>query len=530
VTKTFPAGGREVISVKRFLRHPVGALHRRRVEVLHDVSFEVARGEFFAIVGRNGSGKSTLLRCIAGVYEPEGGRVEVHGRVAPFIELGASFHPDLDARDNVALVGTLIGLSPAEARRHTPEALRFAELEDFAEMPVKHYSSGMGARLAFATALQTDADVLIFDEALAVGDVAFREKCFRAFERLKAEGKTVVYVSHQLDTVRRFADRAMLLEPGAMVRIGEPDAVIAEYEQRSLAAPGSGLRAGRLVEPERTQRSRPTDRLQAEPASAGHRGRPGRLRETTLALTAAEYRIRYLDSVLGYAWALFQPLLMFAVLLFVFNRIVRFSDVPHYPAQLLLGIVFFSHFTEATGLALPSLVVRANLLQRIAFPSISVPAASALVSAATFGVSVVLVALFALGSGVAPAVEWLEVPVLAALVVAFTTSVSLILALIFVTVRDTRPVWGVATRVLFFATPVFYPITKAPPGLAHVLMANPLAAIIVQARHALGLGSPSAAEAIGGAQWLLIPALIALALPCLAWWAYGRSRNLAERL
>jgi ABC-type polysaccharide/polyol phosphate transport system ATPase subunit/ABC-type polysaccharide/polyol phosphate export permease len=532
VTKTFPAGGRTP-SLKRLLRHPISAMHRPRVEVLRDVSFEVAQGEFFAIVGANGAGKSTLLRCMAGIYQPEGGEVEVRGRVAPFIDLGASFHPDLDARENVAMVGTLIGLSPAEARRRTPQTLRFAELQEFAEMQVKQYSSGMGARLAFAIALQSDAEVLLFDEALAVGDIAFREKCFGAFEGLKGAGRTVIYVSHQLETVSRFADRAMLLEPGAAPRIGDPATIIEEYERRSLATAGSGLRPGRLVDSATHPPS--SSRERERPAGHSDRELPGgewrrRLADTTVALTTAEYKIRYLDSVLGYLWALVQPLLMFAVLYFVLSRVVRFQDVSHYPALLLLGVVLFNHFTEATGLALPSLVVRANLLQRIAFPTVSVPVASALASAATFAVGLVLAMVFAIASGISPGVEWLEMLPLAVLLVAFTASCSLLLALVYVTVRDARPMWLVLTRVLFFATPVFYSIEVAPEGLARVMMMNPLAVVIVQARHALGLGSPSAADAIGGAVWLTIPAVITLALPCLAVWMYGRSRNLAERL
>src|SRR5439155_2375589 len=201
------------------MRHPIASLGHDRLEALRDVSFEVAPGEFFAITGRNGSGKSTLLRCIAGIHEPDAGELEVRARLAPFIELGVGFHPQLDARDNVLVAGTLMGLRPAEARRRFPRVLAFAELKEFADMPIANYSSGMHVRLAFATSFQVDADVLLFDEVLAVGDALFRRKCQHAFETLIAKGHTIIYVSHGLETVSEFADRVLLLERGQHVML-----------------------------------------------------------------------------------------------------------------------------------------------------------------------------------------------------------------------------------------------------------------------------------------------------------------------
>jgi ABC-type polysaccharide/polyol phosphate transport system ATPase subunit/ABC-type polysaccharide/polyol phosphate export permease len=522
LSKSFPTAGRAVPALKQLVRSPLGGIERRRVEVLRDVSFSVERGEFFAIVGSNGSGKSTLLRCIAGIYQPEQGELSVDGRIAPFIELGSAFHPDLDAVDNIALVGTLIGLESRVIRGRTPEILEFAELGEFTQMPVRNYSSGMEARLAFAISLAGDADVLLFDEVLAVGDVAFREKCFGAFERLRREGRTVVYVSHQLETVSRFADRAMLLERGRAPRTGAPEEILHEYRQRSSAGmggPGTPLHV-----------AAPAPAAPRAGAGGAKRARRRRFAEVTRALSAAEYKIRYLDSFLGYLWALVQPLLMFAVLYFVLSKIVRYEDVSDYAIQLLLGVVLFNYFTEATGLALPSLVVRANLLRRIAFPPAAVPTASALTSAITFAVGLVLALCFAVLSGIAPSPRWLELIPLAGALLAFTVGVSLVLAALFVNVRDARPIWAVVSRVLFFATPVFYPIAAVPDGLRHVMMANPIAAAIVGARSALGIGGPDAAAAIGGAVWLLVPALIALAAPCLAYWLFRRQTNLAERL
>lgn len=537
LSKRFSARSMARVPLKRLIRHPRQSLNPPRVEVLREISFEVGRGEFFAIVGSNGSGKSTLLRCIAGIYEPDAGEILASSRIAPFIELGASFHPDLDARDNIALVGTLIGLEPREARRRTPEILEYAELREFGGMPLRNFSSGMEARLAFAISLASDAELLLFDEVLAVSDLAFRERSFDAFERLRSEGRAVIYVSHQLETVSRFADRAMLLEGGGALRIGAPDAVLEEYEQRSRV----GLTHPTLRLPDEGGAVRdepaaggPASGRRRDFAPAGEEDPPRaaarRFLRAGRALTLAELRVRYLDSVLGYLWALVQPLLMFAVLYFVFSKVVRFEEASHYPVQLLIGVVIFNYFAEATGLGLPSLVVRANLLQRIAFPAAAVPTASVVVSALSFVIGLGIAVAFAALSGVTISARWLELLPLAAVLVAFSAGTALILAQLFATARDVRPIWAVLTRVLFFATPVFYPIGVAPENLGQAIMMNPIAVVIVESRNALGLGGSSTAEAIGGAGWLAIPALLTIAVPCLGVWLYRARRNLVERL
>src|SRR5689334_9888158 len=184
LSKSFLMARRRAWTLKERLRHPIAGLRHDRWEALHDLSFDVQRGEFFAVIGHNGSGKSTLLRCIAGIHPPDKGEVRVDGRVAPFIELGVGFHPQLNAYDNVALAGTLMGLRPAEAKRRFPSVIDFAGLEDFVDMPIGNYSSGMSLRLAFSTSFQVDADILLFDEVLSVGDELFRRKSMEVFERL----------------------------------------------------------------------------------------------------------------------------------------------------------------------------------------------------------------------------------------------------------------------------------------------------------------------------------------------------------
>ncbi|MBA3747935.1 MAG: ABC transporter ATP-binding protein [Solirubrobacterales bacterium] len=229
VSKTFHMPAEQAHTLKeRVLR----ARHLRggsSFVALQDVSFSVRQGEFFGIVGRNGSGKSTLLKCLAGIYRADEGRMLAAGRVATFIELGVGFNPDLAARDNVVLNATMLGLSPAAARARFDEIIAFAELEEFIDLKLKNYSSGMLVRLAFATAIQADADILLIDEVLAVGDAAFQQKCFDVFGRLQDEGRTILFVTHDMGTVVRFCHRALLLDHGRMVAIGDPELVSEQY-------------------------------------------------------------------------------------------------------------------------------------------------------------------------------------------------------------------------------------------------------------------------------------------------------------
>ncbi len=211
--------------------HPLRSTTYDELKAVQDISFEIAEGEFFGIVGRNGSGKSTLLKCIAGIYGVDAGRISIAGRLSPFIELGVGFNPDLNARDNVIINAIMLGLSRRQAMKRFDHVVAFAELEGFMDLRLKNYSSGMLVRLAFATAIQVDAEILLIDEVLAVGDAAFQQKCFEEFFRLKREGKTIVFVSHDMHAVERFCDRAMLMERGVMTRIGDPREIGRAYHE-----------------------------------------------------------------------------------------------------------------------------------------------------------------------------------------------------------------------------------------------------------------------------------------------------------
>jgi ABC-type polysaccharide/polyol phosphate transport system ATPase subunit len=229
VDKTFRIPDHRVDSLKERALHPLRRVHFREHRALHDVSFEVRKGEFFGIVGRNGSGKSTLLKIMASIYRPDAGRVRLAGRLAPFIELGVGFNPELTSRENVALNGVLMGLPRQEARRRLDAVLDFAELREFADMKLKNYSSGMMVRLAFAVMVQADADVMLIDEVLAVGDASFAQKCLDVFSEMQRRGRTIVLVTHDMATVQRFCDRAMLIHDAEVQYIGDADETALRY-------------------------------------------------------------------------------------------------------------------------------------------------------------------------------------------------------------------------------------------------------------------------------------------------------------
>lgn len=203
---------------------------RKDRRTLDNISFEIQRGEFFGIIGRNGSGKSTLLKILAGIYKPDkGGEIQIHGRIAPMLELGVGFNLELTGRENVYLNATILGLTKKEIHARYEDIVRFAELENFMELQVKHYSSGMAVKLAFAVAAQIDAPIMLLDEVLAVGDFVFQEKCFAYFEECKRQGKTIILVTHNPQTMERFADRAMLIHQSHISVMGDPYQVLERY-------------------------------------------------------------------------------------------------------------------------------------------------------------------------------------------------------------------------------------------------------------------------------------------------------------
>ncbi len=236
VSKAFSIPHEQRTTIKEHFLHPFKRTQYERNQALADVSFSVEDGEFFGVIGPNGSGKSTLLKILAGIYRQDAGEVRIRGKLSPFIELGVGFNPELNARDNIRVNGTLLGLSKRELERKFDDIVGFAELERFVDQKLKNYSSGMQLRLAYSIAIQVPFDILLLDEVLAVGDQSFQEKCFATFERFQEEGKTMVFVSHDLASVARFCDRAMLLRGGVVQRIGPAHEVVDEYVAQEAVA------------------------------------------------------------------------------------------------------------------------------------------------------------------------------------------------------------------------------------------------------------------------------------------------------
>lgn len=268
VSKSFKLPHEKQSSIKGlFINLFKGKRSFEKQQVLKNISFEIEEGDFFGIVGRNGSGKSTLLKLLAGIYAPDKGQIHIRGKLTPFIELGVGFNPELTGRENVFLNGALLGFSRSEVRQMYDEIVEFAELKKFMDQKLKNYSSGMQVRLAFSIAIKAQSDVLLLDEVLAVGDAAFQQKCFTYFRQLKAMGKTVIFVSHDMNTVNEYCNKALLLESGRIKIIGETDDITNQYlldnskKQKETIMSTDGERAGEFVSSDAKVSLKITDKI-----------------------------------------------------------------------------------------------------------------------------------------------------------------------------------------------------------------------------------------------------------------------------
>ncbi|RBP97907.1 ABC transporter ATP-binding protein [Bifidobacterium aemilianum] len=243
VSKDFQLPTERVSSLKgalfNIVRHKKSGFTTQHV--LKDVSFEIEKGDFFGIVGKNGSGKSTLLKIISQIYTPNKGSVQVNGKLVPFIELGVGFNPELTGRENVYLNGAMLGFTKTEIDDMYDDIVDFAELGDFMEQKLKNYSSGMQVRLAFSVAIKSQGDILVLDEVLAVGDEAFQKKCQDYFFQAKREKKTIILVTHSMADVRRFCNKAMLIQDGIVKKFGSPNEVADAYSSSFLEQEGKQL-------------------------------------------------------------------------------------------------------------------------------------------------------------------------------------------------------------------------------------------------------------------------------------------------
>lgn len=268
VEKSFRLPTENTNSLKRTLvNYFKGIKGYRNQEVLRDISFEVEKGDFFGIVGRNGSGKSTLLKIISQIYYPEKGSVEVDGKLVSFIELGVGFNPELTGKENVYLNGAMLGFSTTEIDDMYDDIVEFSELADFMNQKLKNYSSGMQVRLAFAVAIQAKSDILVLDEILAVGDEAFQRKCNDYFMSAKEQEKTIILVTHSMDAVRKYCNKAVLIDKGKIKVIGTPDEVANQYSLDNVTEKGSATvieGAGSEKSEEKEVKKLPVENLNVE--------------------------------------------------------------------------------------------------------------------------------------------------------------------------------------------------------------------------------------------------------------------------
>jgi lipopolysaccharide transport system ATP-binding protein len=222
------------IGIKNFLFNlpkAIKELKTKKLCALNNVSFKVLKGETLGIIGRNGAGKSTILGLIAGVLKPTYGKINVYGKVVGLLELQAGFHPDLTGYENIILNGILLGLTRKEILAKVDQIIEFSELKNFINQPVRTYSSGMLARLGFSCAINIDADIILIDEVLAVGDIEFQKKCYQKIEEIKQQNKTIIFVSHDLDAVKNLCSRVIILEKGKIVKDGDPEEVVEIYKK-----------------------------------------------------------------------------------------------------------------------------------------------------------------------------------------------------------------------------------------------------------------------------------------------------------
>ncbi|MDX9856117.1 MAG: ABC transporter ATP-binding protein [Parcubacteria group bacterium] len=234
VSKIFKVPHRKIDSMRGAFVNAFKKNYYEEFNALEDVSFKVKKGEFLGIIGHNGAGKSTLLKILASVYKPTSGKIKINGMISPFLELGIGFNPELSGRDNIYLNATVLGLTKKEIEKKFDEIVAFAELEDFIDQQIKNYSSGMQARLAFSVSIHANREILLMDEVLAVGDSAFQEKCLDIFRSYKDKGRTVILVTHSIATVREYCDRALLLDKGKILDIGDVDEVCDAYIRNNM--------------------------------------------------------------------------------------------------------------------------------------------------------------------------------------------------------------------------------------------------------------------------------------------------------
>jgi ABC-2 type transport system permease protein len=381
-----------------------------------------------------------------------------------------------------------------------------------------------------------DADVLLIDEVLAVSDAAFQDKCFEEFARMKERGRTILFVTHDMDVMERFCDRALLLERGEVVDVGEPVAIAEQYrtinrDDSARRTLGEGQRRpARGFWDERRAKARPKASRYAPSALGGELRQFLRL---TRVLATMDFKQHHLGSMLGAVFSVTRPVLMFVVLFLVFDRVAKFGDgVEHYPLYLLMAIMLWTFFSEATAGGLVCLARGEALLRKLRFPRMALPLSAVGKALLNLAVNLVPVIVLAAALGVEARLSWLELPVLVALLVILATGLAMLLSVLYVRYRDVSQIWSLMLQLLFFGSAILYVITRFPEDVQRWMAVNPLAMIFTEMRRALiEPSAPSAAEVVGGPEMLLIPVGITVTVFVLGFWAFKRqSPRVAELL
>jgi len=302
IAQSFSKGFSLLRNLPSSIFHPPSTVENGTIWALKDVSFEIKRGEVIGIIGRNGAGKSTLLKILSRITEPTEGYAEIRGRVGSLLEVGTGFHAELTGRENIFLNGAILGMKKAEIERKFDEIVAFAEIEKFIDTPVKHYSSGMYVRLAFAVAAHLEPDILLVDEVLAVGDASFQKKCLGKMKDVAKEGRTVLYVSHQMASIKSLCSRAIQIHNGSLIQDGQPEVVVNHY----LVEEGSGLTPERIWSDPKTSPGDHQFRLMAIRVR-NDSGQVQKVYESSESITVEmEFEILYHHPALFIGFALFD--------------------------------------------------------------------------------------------------------------------------------------------------------------------------------------------------------------------------------
>ena len=426
---------------------------KEKREVLKDINLTIKNGEAVGLIGVNGSGKSTLLKLMTKIIYPNKGKIITNGKLTSLLELGAGFHPDFSGRENIYFNASIFGLTKKQIDSRLDNIIEFSELGAYIDNPVRTYSSGMYMRLAFAVAINVDADILLVDEVLAVGDQHFQEKCIAKMKELKEQGKTMVFVTHSLGTVKDFCNRAIWLNQGEIQMDGEPDPVIDAY-----------LKATTQNSEERNNQINLVKDLY-------------NYRELLKTNIKKDVGGKYKNSVLGVLWSFINPLLQIAVYALVFQVILK-SDIDNYTVYLCCGLIPWQYFSSVVLRGAATIIDNGNIIKKVYFPREILPISVVTSEGVNFLISTIIILGFVIFGGIG--LSWNILWYFLIFIIQFIVSigVAFIVSSLTVYFRDLQHLLGIFMQLLFYATPIVYAISSVPAGLQWIVKINPMSYLI----------------------------------------------------